>query len=318
MKQTALKQTAVVAGQVKKSYVRKLWDKNAVPYLFLLPWLIGFFALTVGPMISSLYLSFTYYDVLSPAKWIGLDNYEKMFTDDSRLVKSLGVTFTYVFTSVPVRLAFALLIALLLNKGLRGVGFYRTVYYIPSLLGGSVAIAVLWRKIFGGNGIVNAFLLDVFGWQAPDWIANPKFALYSIVTLAAWQFGASMIIFLAGLKQIPTELYEAAQVDGAPIVQQFLKITIPLLTPVIFFNLVMGIIGAFQAFTSSFIISAGTGGPIDSTLFYTLYLYLKGFSFYEMGYASAMAWLLLVIIAIFTALTFSSSKYWVNYQDGGK
>ncbi|WP_199613679.1 carbohydrate ABC transporter permease [Paenibacillus alkalitolerans] len=300
------------------NYIRTVWKRDGIAYLFLLPWFIGFFALTVGPMISSLYLSFTYYDVLSPPKFIGFDNYKKMFTDDPRLFTSLRVTFLYVFTSVPLRLLFALFVAILLNKGLRGLGIYRTVYYIPSLLGGSVAIAVLWRKIFGGNGVVNAILLELIGWKAPDWIANPKYALYSIVALSVWQFGASMIIFLAGLKQIPQELYEAAEVDGAGKIHRFFAITLPLLTPVVFFNLVMGMIGAFQAFTSSFIISNGTGGPIDSTLFYTLYLYLKGFSFFEMGYASAMAWLLLVIIGVFTAAVFGSSKYWVNYMDGGR
>jgi multiple sugar transport system permease protein len=300
------------------SMQRKVWKRNMTAYLFLFPWFIGFFALTVGPMASSFYLSLTSYDVLSPATFIGLDNYKKMLTDDPRLMTSLKVTFIYVFTSVPLRMLFALFVALLLNKGLKGLGVYRTVYYIPSLLGGSVAIAVLWRKIFGGNGVVNSLLLELFGWEAPNWIANPKYALYSIVALSVWQFGASMIIFLAGLKQIPQELYEAAQVDGANAMNRFYSITIPLLTPVIFFNLIMGMINSFQAFTSSFIISNGTGGPIDSTLFFTLYLYLKGFSFFEMGYASAMAWLLLVIIGIFTAMVFSSSKYWVNYQDGGR
>jgi multiple sugar transport system permease protein len=295
----------------------RFWKKNAVAYLFLLPWFIGLFVLTIGPMISSFYYSLTKFDVISPPQYIGVENYKTMFTSDPRFFASLKVTFLYVFTSVPLKLSFALLVAVLMNKGLRGLGYYRTLYYLPTLLGGSVAIAVLWRKIFGGSGVVNQFLL-YFGIEAPDWIANPKYAIYSIVALSVWQFGSSMIIFLAGLKQIPQDFYEASQVDGASKFRQFVHITIPLLTPVIFFNLVIQLIGAFQAFTQSFIISGGTGGPMDSTLFYTLYLYMKGFSFYEMGYASAMAWVLLVIIGAFTALIFGSSKYWVHYGDGGK
>lgn len=297
--------------------LKRLWKKNSIPYLFLLPWFLGIFVLTLGPMVSSFYLSFTEYNILSPAQWVGVDNYKRM-VDDARYITSLKVTFTYVFTSVPLKLICALLVALLLNKGIRGLSIYRTIYYIPTLLGGSVAIAVLWRKMFGMEGIVNQFLLNVFNIQGTDWIANPKTALYSIVLLSVWQFGSAMIIFLAGLKQVPLEYYEAAQVDGANKIRQFFTITMPLLTPVILFNLVMGLIGAFQAFTQSFIISGGTGGPIDSTLFYTLYLYLKGFAFFEMGYASAMAWVLLLIIGIMTAAIFGSTKYWVNYGDGGK
>ncbi|NOU94251.1 ABC transporter permease subunit [Paenibacillus sp. LMG 31456] len=298
-------------------YLTKLWKKNAVAYLFLLPWFIGLLALTIGPMINSFYYSLTKFDVISPPKYIGFENYKTMFTGDPRFFASLKVTIIYVFTSVPLKLTAALIIATLMNRGLRGISLYRTLYYLPTLLGGSVAIAVLWRKIFGGSGVVNQFLLN-FGIQAPDWIANPDYALYSIVALSVWQFGSSMIIFLAGLKQIPQDYYEASQVDGASKMKQFFHITIPLLTPVIFFNLVIQLIGAFQAFTQSFIISGGTGGPMDSTLFYTLYLYMKGFSFYEMGYASAMAWVLLVIIGIFTAIIFGSSRYWVHYADGGK
>ncbi|WP_141502538.1 carbohydrate ABC transporter permease [Paenibacillus luteus] len=298
-------------------YFKGLWKKNAVPYLFLLPWFLGVFALTIGPMISSLYLSFTQYDMLTPSKWIGTENYARML-DDPRYMQSLKVTFTYVFASVPLKLIFALAVAMLLNKGIRALPLYRTVYYIPTLLGGSVAIAVLWRKMFGGGGVLNEFLLSVFGIQAPDWVSNPKYAIYSIIALTVWQFGSSMIIFLAGLKQIPMELYEASQVDGAGRMRRFFNITIPMLSPVIFFNLVIQLITAFQAFTPAFIISGGKGGPIDSTLFYTLYLYQKGFAFFEMGYASAMAWGLLVIIAIFTAIIFGTSKYWVNYADGGK
>src|SRR5690625_5189961 len=289
-----------------------------VAYLFLLLWFVGLFALTIGPMISSLYLSFTDYDILTAPQWIGLGNYVKMFTADPHYMNALKVTFKYVFISVPIQLSFALFIAMLLNKGLKGLGLYRTVYYIPSLLGGSVAIATLWRQIFGADGLFNQLLHTLFGIDAPNWIANPKYALYTIMLLSTWKFGASMLIFLAGLKQIPDDYYEASEIDGAGKWNQFRYITITLLTPVIFFNLVIEMIGTFQAFTQAYIISDGTGGPLDSTLFYTLYLYQKGFNFWEMGYASAMAWVLLVIISVFTALLFFSSKFWVNYGDGGK
>lgn len=293
-------------------------NSTRTAYLFLLPWFIGLVLLTIGPMASSLYLSLTSYDILQPAKWIGFANYEKMFMEDEKYRKSLEVTFTYVFASVPLKLLFALGVAMLLNRGMRGLSLYRTIYYIPTLLGGSVAIAVLWRKMFGGDGAFNQILNSLFGIQPPDWIANPQYSIYSIVLLSVWQFGSTMIIFLAGLKQIPADLYEAAQVDGAGKMSRFLRITVPMLSPVILFNLVIQLISSFQAFTPAFIISNGRGGPIDSTLFYTLYLYIKGFSQFEMGYASAMAWVLLIIIGVFTALVFGTSKYWVNYADGGK
>lgn len=291
--------------------------ENRAAYLFLLPWFAGLFLLTLGPMLSSLYLSFTSYDLLSPPEWVGLRNYHVMFERDPRYANSLRVTFTYVFLSVPLRLLFALAVALVLNKGLRGLSVYRAIYYVPSLLGGSVAIALLWRRVFGGDGLINQTLEGIGFSDLPSWIATPDYALYPLVVLAVWQFGSPMIIFLAGLKQIPTELYEAAAVDGAGPVSRFFRITAPLLTPIIFFNLVLQMIGAFQAFTPAFIVSNGSGGPSDATLFYTLYLYQQGFANLKMGYASAMAWVLLVIIAAFTAANFLSSRYWVHYQDEG-
>jgi multiple sugar transport system permease protein len=296
----------------RKSLLRR---QNRTAYLFLLPWLIGFFCLTLGPMLGSLYLSMTKYNLLSSPRWLGLANYVQIFTDDSMFYHSLNLTFQYVLFSVPLRLLFALLVAMALNKGIRALGIYRTVYYIPSLLGGSVAIAIVWRKIFDGNGLFNHFL----GWlgiEGPSWIANPNFVLYTIVTLSVWQFGSAMVIFLAGLKQIPADLYEASQVDGAGKIRQFFQITLPLLSPVIFFNLVMTIINSFQVFTPGFVIGDGRGGPMDSTMFYTLYLYLKGFSFFDMGYASALAWIMVVIIGGLTAIVFATSKYWVFYGDG--
>ena len=216
--------------------------------------------------------------------------------------------------SVPLKLAAALGLAMMLDRSVRGVGFYRATFYLPSLLGASVAIAVLWRQIFGGEGLVNQ-LLALVGIQGPAWVSHPDYALSTLVVLAIWQFGSPMIIFLAGLRQIPQDLYEAASMDGASAWRQFWKITLPLLAPVIFFNLVLQTIEGFKAFTQAFIVSGGTGGPIDSTLFYSLYLYEEAFANFRMGYASALAWLLLVIIAIFTAIAFGTSKYWVYYED---
>jgi multiple sugar transport system permease protein len=290
-------------------------------YLFLSPWLIGFFVFTLYPMIYSMYLSFTGYNILQPPKWIGLRNYLVMFTGlpeyprDDRFVNSLLVTFRYVFISVPLKLIFALFVAMLMNQKLRMIPFYRTIYYIPTLLGGSVAIAVLWRRLFAGDGVINSILHDLFNINPPSWISNPKYALYTLILLAVWQFGSPMIIFLAGLKQIPNEYYEAASVDGAGKTRQFFSITLPALSPIIFFNLIMQMISAFQTFTQAFIISGGNGGPLDSTMFYSLYLYIKGFGFSEMGYASAMAWFLLLIIAVLTAVMFRASNGFVTYGE---
>jgi multiple sugar transport system permease protein len=286
-------------------------------------------------MAYSLGLSFTNYDFTQPdsTQWIGLGNYLKMFGSvfgmseftastgevmrvDPYFLKSLSVTLTYVFVSVPLKLIFALAVAVLMNQKLRAVRFYRSVYYIPTLLGGSVAIAVLWRKLFEKDGLVNGLLAGVGFTDLPGWITSPNYALGTLILLTVWQFGSSMIIFLAGLKQIPQEYYEVASVDGASKVRQFFSITIPLLSPVILFNLVIQIIGAFQAFTQAYIIGGGSGGVLNSTLFYTLHLYLQGWTYHEMGYASAMAWVLLLIIGVFTAVVFKTSNWWVSYGTG--
>ncbi|WP_438350322.1 carbohydrate ABC transporter permease [Paenibacillus sp. FA6] len=294
-------------------------EQNRTAYLFLLPWFIGFICLTVGPMIASLYFSLTKYNLFNSPKWIGLDNYVEIFTNDPTFTSSLWLTFKYVFLSVPFKLIFALLVAMALNKGMRGLGIYRTVYYLPSLLGGSIAIAIVWRQIFDGNGIVNGFL-SLFGITGPSWIAHPDYIIYTIITLSVWQFGSAMVIFLAGLKQVPAEIYEASSIDGASKVRQFFTMTLPLLSPVIFFNLIMGLINSFQAFTPAFVIGDGRGGPLNATMFYTLYLYLKGFSFFDMGYASALAWVMVIMIGALTAVVFATSRYWVFYGDdkGGK
>jgi multiple sugar transport system permease protein len=295
---------------------------NLSSYAFLVPWLLGFFILTLYPMVYSFYLSFTQFNILQPPKWIGLRNLFVMFAGndefprDERFLNSLFVTFRFVFISVPLKLVFALAVAMLMNRKLRLIPLYRTLYYIPTLLGGSVAIAVLWRRLFAGDGVLNAILRGAFGLDPPAWISNPNYALYTLILLAVWQFGSPMIIFLAGLKQIPQEYYEASSVDGASKTRQFFAITLPCLSPIIFFNLVMQMISAFQSFTQAFIVSGGQGGPLDSTMFYSLYLYLKGFGFSEMGYASAMAWILLLIIAALTALVFRASGSLVSYGSG--
>ena len=287
---------------------------NKAGYLFLLPWLIGLVLIIGGPMLASLYLSFTDYSLIQAPSWVGLENYARMLSDP-RLHKSLAVTFTYVFVGVPLQLIAALAIAMLLNEGMKGLAFYRSIFYLPSMLGASVAIAVLWRQMFEVDGLVNQ-VLRLFGIPATtSWIGDPQYALWTIILLHVWTFGSPMVIFLAGLRQIPGMYYEAASVDGASRWAQFRKITLPLLSPIIFFNLVLQIINAFQAFTQAFVVSNGTGGPADSTLFYTLYLYQRGFVQFQMGYAAAMAWLLVVIIAAFTALNFYFSKHWVFYGD---
>lgn len=287
---------------------------NGAAFAFLTPWLIGLFCLTLGPIVASFYLSLTNYDMFSAPEFVGVANYKKMLSEDLRYYQALTVTFTYVFLAVPLKLAFALGVALVLNRGLQGLGFYRSVYYLPSLLGGSVAVAILWRQIFSYDGVINQVLLP-FGISGPSWITSTDYAIYTLVALAVWQFGSPMVIFLAGLKQIPQEVYDAAEVDGAGPVRKFFSVTLPLLTPIIFFNFVMQTIDSFQAFTPAYIISGGTGGPADATLFYTLYLYEQAFTNFQMGYASAMAWALVAIISVATTLSFLSARYWVHYGD---
>lgn len=284
-------------------------------YGFITPWLIGFFLLTLGPAVASFYLSLTDYSGLGAANWVGAENYVRIATDDPRFWTAMNVTFTFVLLSVPLKLLFALAVAVALNRGLEGLSLFRAIFYLPSLVGGSVAVAVLWRQVFAGDGLLNQALNALFGFEGPSWISNPSTSLYTLVLLAVWQFGSSMIIFLAGLRQIPQDMYEAASIDGASKARQFFKITLPLLTPVIFFNAVILTIDAFKAFTSAFVISDGTGGPIDSTLFYTLYLYQEAFTNFRFGYASALAWVLVLIIAFFTAMSFLTARYWVHYDD---
>ena len=282
-------------------------------YGFLTPWLIGLIGLTLGPMIYSLYLSFTKYNLLSPPQWRGLANYRAML-DDPRFLHSVGVTFKYAVIAVPAILVVSMLVALVLNQGIRFLPFYRAAFYLPSLVGASVAVSLLWRQMFSADGVFNA-ALALFGIQGRTWIGDPSTALYTLILLSVWTFGAPMIIFLAGLRQVPRDLYEAAEVDGAGPVRRFFSVTLPMLSPLIFFNVLLTTVNALQAFTPAYVVSNGTGGPADSTLFYTLYLYQRGFTQLDMGYAAAMAWVLVVVLAVFTAVMFATARFWVHYGD---
>jgi multiple sugar transport system permease protein len=298
-------------GRAKRGLLQKREGRTA--FLFLLPWLLGLAGLTLGPMIYSLYLSFTKYNLLSAPQWIGLDNFVKM-TQDSRYWESVRVTLVYVVVSVPVVLIVSMVVALMMNASIKFITGYRALFYLPSLLGASVAIATLWRQIFGDSGLVNNALAAI-GIHHGSWIGDPSSALGVIISLNAWAFGSTMIIFLAGLRQVPQELYEAASVDGAGRLRRFWSVTLPSMSPLIFFSLLLDTVHAFQAFTGAYVISGGNGGPADSTLFYTLYLYQQGFTQLNMGYASAMAWVLVVVLAGFTGFLFFTAKYWVHYGD---
>ncbi|WP_440901351.1 carbohydrate ABC transporter permease [Actinosynnema sp.] len=299
-------------AQAPPPRARRARAGQGIAYLFLSPWIAGAALLTIGPMAASLYLSFTDYNLFDPPEWVGLDNYTTMFTGDQRFWHAAGVTTRYVLLSVPLKLGLALAVALLLNRSRRGAGLYRSAFYAPSLLGASVSVALVWRAMFSTGGTVDE-ALSALGLDLGGWVDQPRYALYALVALAAWQFGAPMVIFLAGLKQVPRELHEAAAIDGAGPLRRFTSITVPMLTPVILFNLVLEVINAFQAFTGAFVVSSGRGGPSDSTLLYPLYLYQRGFTDFRMGYASAMAWVLLAVVAVITALVFRSARRWVFY-----
>lgn len=282
-------------------------------YAFISPWLIGFIAFSIIPILFSLYYSFTEYDILGEPIFNGLENFRRMAKDEL-FWQSLKVTFFYAFVSVPLRLAFAFFVAMLFNKGTRAIRVYQAVYYVPSLVGGSIAIAVMWRRLFMNDGALNA-VLNLLGIHSDrSWIGDPNTAIWTLILLAAWQFGSSMLIFLAGLRQIPKELYEAASIDGSNAFGKFLHITVPQITPVLFFNLVMQLINGFTVFTQAFVVSGGSGDPLNTTLVYALYLYQRAFKYYDMGYSSAMAWVLVLIIGVFTGVIFKTSSSWVFYE----
>ena len=291
-----------------------LRNDNLMGYLFIAPWLIGFFGLTLIPIVASLVLSFTDYSALGGSpNWVGLENFDRMFNNDPRYWRSVKATLYFAFTSVPLKLAFALLVAMLLNKAHKGVSIYRALYYTPSVVGGSIGVAVMWREIFGSKGLINV-LLDGIGITGRTWLGDTDTAIWTLIILAIWQFGSPMLIFLAGLKQIPIEYYEAASIDGGGACAKFRHITWPMLTPVVFFNLVMQLIFSFLTFTQVYVVSGGNGRPLDTTLFYNIYVFNRAFHTYEMGYGAAMAWVMLAVVAIVTALLFRFSRYWVFYE----
>lgn len=280
-------------------------------FLFIVPWLIGLLVFKLYPFASSLYYSFTDYNLHKGISEHGFFNYLHVLTDRKNL-QALRVTFTYAFLTVPLKLIFALFIAYILNYKLKGINWFRTIYYVPSILGGSVAIAVLWIALFKNDGIINV-LLGYIGIDGPNWLASTKHAIWVVSILRIWQFGSAMVIFLAALKNVPEELYEAAAIDGAGSARQFLSVTVPIITPVIFYNLVTQLVQAFQEFNGPYIITRG--GPRNSTTLMSLLIYNNGIMKSEMGLASAQAWILFIIILIFTVIAFLSQKHWVHYSD---
>lgn len=289
----------------------KKWLSENLGLMFILPWFVGFLVFKVYPFGSSLVYSFTDYHLFDGIAKYGLMNYEEIFSS-TKIMRSFKVTFQYAFMTVPLKLVFALFIAYILNFKIKGVNLFRVAYYIPSILGGSIAIAVLWKAIFKGDGIVN-MILSVFGVQAVDWLSEPKYALFIICLLRVWQFGSAMVIFLAALKGVSQDLYEAASIDGAGKWRQFFSITVPIITPVIFYNLVTQLCQAFQEFNGPYIITQG--GPRNATTLISLLIYNNAFKSYEMGLASAQAWCLFVIVCVLTVIAFVSQKKWVYYSD---
>ncbi len=285
--------------------------QNLVGYLFISPWLIGLFVFTAWPFFQSIYLSFTRYNIVTPPKWVGLSNYEMLLTQDDLFWKSAIVTIKYACFAVPLSIIAGVLLALLLNINVKGITVFRTIFYLPSIVP-TVASSVLFIWLLNPTiGIVNR-LLALVGVEGPAWLRTSPWAFYSLIFMALWGVGGSMVIYLAGLKDIPTHLYEAATLDGASAYQKMRSITLPMMTPVIFFNLVMGIIGSFQYFTQAFVMTPN-GGPEDSTYFYSLYLYNRAWKYLDMGYASAMAWMLFLVIIVLTAIVFRSQRRWVHY-----
>ena len=287
-------------------------NERTAGIIFTMPFTIGFLLFMIVPMGISLYYSFCSYDILSPPVFTGLQNFKTMFADET-FYKSIKVTFFFAFVSVPLRLLFALIVAMLLLKSTKMTGFYRAAYYLPSIIGGSVAVAILWKRMFATDGVINKLLQAVGINCTMSWLGNTNTAIWVLIILAVWQFGSSMLIFLSSLTQIPQSLYEAANVDGANGISKFFRITLPLLTPTIFFNLVMQMINGFLAFTQSYIITQGK--PMNSTLFYTVYMYQQSFEFYNTGYGAALAWVMLAMIGMITLFLFATKKFWV-YEGG--
>ena len=298
--------------------------RGAIGYLFASPWLIGLLGLTLLPMVASLLLSFVKWNGIniSQMQWVGTSNYSRAFGDDNFWI-ALWNTAYYSFVAVPLGLTVSLTLAVLLNQKMRGINLFRTIFYMPHVIGG-VATIMMWMWVFNPDfGLLNAFLracadtlarigLIAPGWEPPQWLYDPKWSKPSLILMSLWGAGGAMLIFLAALQNVPEQLYEAARIDGANRLQQFLHVTVPQISPAIFFNLVMGVIGSFQVFNQAYIMTSG--GPARSTLFYVLYLYQKAFEDFEMGYASALAWVLFVVILAFTMMIVRSSALWVYYE----
>lgn len=282
-------------------------------YLFISPWLIGFIVFFVGPIIASFILSFTSWNIVGTPTWVGLENYQTIFTNDPRFIKSIQVTLTYSVFYLPLEVICGILLAVLMNQKLRGIGIFRTLFYMPYVVP-QVAATLVWVWMLNQRyGVVNT----VLGWvgvDGPNWLGSPNFVLPSFIIISLWGVGGSAVIYLAGLQNIPQTYYEAATVDGANSIQKFFRITLPLLSPTIFFQVVLGLIGVFQTFTPAFIAAGTSGGPLQSGLFYMLYLYNRGFVTLRMGYASALAWILTVFILAVTIIVLRSSQYWVHYE----
>lgn len=296
----------------KTTFKSKKKGRRYIGLIYMSPWLIGTLIFTLYPFLKTLYFSFTDYNLFNEPSFVGLDNFVRLFTQDTEFLMSLRVTLQYAIFTVPAQLAFALFIAFILNFKLRGINFYRTAYYIPSILGGNVAIAILWRFLFSGEGLINQGM-GIVGISPINWLSDPNWAMFVISLLRIWQFGSAMVIFLAALKDVPEELYESARVDGASKLRIFFKITLPLITPTIFFNLVMQLVNAFQEFNAPFMITKG--GPLRATYLTSMMIYDNAFRNFSMGYASAMSWVLFIIIMAMALVLFKTSSRWVYYAD---
>ena len=280
-------------------------------WLMVSPWLIGFICFSALPMFASLIISFTEWDMLSKPEWVGFDNYKTLFFEDPLALHSLNITILFTIVSIPLNIVFGLALAMLLNTSIRGLAIFRTIFYLPAILSG-VAVALMWRWIFSTEfGLLNA-LLSMIGIEGPAWLTDRIWVLPSFVIMRLWSVGGGMIIYLAGLQSIPTNLYEAAKIDGANWWHQTRFITLPMLSPTIFFQLIVGFIFSMQIFTEAFIMT--NGGPADASLFYLLYLYRTAFQYFDMGYASALAWVLFVVILVLTIILFKTGKSWVYYE----
>jgi oligogalacturonide transport system permease protein len=287
-----------------------MYENRRLGFMFALPFVLGILFFKLFPFIASFALSLTQYDLIDPPQFVGLENYRELAGNDPLFQQSLGVTLWFVALAVPLRVGFALLVAHVLNFKLRGINFFRAAFYIPSILGGSIAVAVLWRFIFAKHGLVNIALIQM-GFEPVPWLADEHYSMVTIVLLFTWQFGSSMVIFLAALQNVPTSLYEAAECDGASKTVQFWRITVPLITPVIFFNMIMQMVHAFQEFNGPYMITEG--GPLNSTYVLTLYIYDQSFKYFNLGYGAALSWVLFALVGALALISFWSSRYWVFY-----